>query len=252
VRRLVLAMLMSGCAAYGSAVLITSPNQLLTTDVMNWSQLGGDQAAVASNFFAYTSSLTGSTFVDTVSVRMNGAAGGRQLQAGTDWAAGQGFDNNDALLQTSSTGTNGDGPITFGLNGSYGVGAYVDTGDAVGQFTARIQAFSGINTVLLDTKITSDNTGDPLFVGALDTKSDISRLVVSLFVNGVQDNNIVIDKLLFQNQAGSPLPVTLTPLAPITQPAPVSAVPEPGAISLMLLGCLGLVYKGRNRFRKGC
>jgi len=246
-------MLMSTCTAYGSAILITSPNQLYSTDVLNWSQLGGDQAAVASNFFAYTTSLTGSTFVDTVSVKMASGAG-RTLQAGTDWAAGNGFDNNDALLQTSSDGTRGSGPITLGLNGSFGVGAYIDTGDAVGQFTARIQAFTGINTVLLDTTVKSDLSGDPLFIGALDTKADITRLVLSLYVNGVVDNNIIIDKLLFQNQAGSPPPVIFnTPLAPpITLPAQVDPVPEPGAISLMLLGCLGLIYKGRNRFRKGC
>jgi len=241
---------MSSCTAYGGAILVTSPNQLYSTDALTWSQLGGDQAAVASNFFAYTTSLTGSTFVDTVSVKMS-AGTGRVLQAGTDWSAGNGFDDNDALLQSSADGTRGSGPITFGLNGSFGVGAYVDTGDAVGQFTARIQAFTGINTVLLDTRVTSTN-GDPLFIGALDTKADITRLVLSLYVNGVADNNIIIDKLLFQNQAGSPPPVIVNlPLAlPIFQPAAADPAPEPGAISLMLLGCLGLIYKGRNRFRK--
>lgn len=251
-RRLILSVLLSSCTAYGGAILVTNPNQIYSTDVLNWSQLGADKTSVWSNFFAYTSSVDpSSSFVDTVSGRLT-SGNGRVMQAGVDWTASGGIQANDALLQTSSTGTNGTGPLTLSMSGSYGVGAYIDS-DGVGAFTARIQAFSGLNSVL-DTTVTSSN-GDAIFLGVLDTKADITRVVYSLMSApvGFSTGDFVMDKILFQNSASAPLsspPITApssAPLAPISTAA--DPAPEPGSIGLMIIGCVALGFKFRKRLR---
>ena len=241
-KQLVYALLLSSCSIYASPILVTSASQLNMTDVLDWSQFGGDKTSIAQNFYGSTSSLTDSGNSISVSGKFaNGS--GTILSAGTDALSGPGIDNNDALLSTKTGGAQ-DG-ISLSFAGAYGAGGYLEL-PSLGQFTAHIQAFSGMNSVL-DMSVKSDLAGDPLFVGVLDTKADITRVVYSLvnLQNGlVSTGNFMMDKFYLQNTAQAPplvLPqILVTPLAAVSNP-------EPGMISLMSLGCLAIGWKLRKR-----
>src|SRR5436189_22631 len=81
-----------------------------------------------------------------------------------------------------------------------GIGAYIDAAGA-GAFTARIQVFTGLNSVLDSTlDVKSDDSGDPLFIGALSATSNISKVIFSLTkVTAGSPNDFILDKILFQN-----------------------------------------------------
>lgn len=244
-KRLAYALLLTGCSMYASPILVTSPSQLNMTDVLDWSQFGGDKTSLLqSNFYGSTSSLTGSSFSEMVSGKFT-SGGGTILDAGIDAAQGTGMSANDALLSTN-TGGKTDG-ISLGFAGTYGVGAYLEVPGA-GAFTARIQAYAGLNSVF-DMSV-NGTAGNDIFLGVLDTKSDITRVVYSLtsLVNGVpvtSGGNFIMDSLFFQNTSLAPT-VALPPLVVVVAPA---ATPEPGMMSLMGLGVAVLAWKFRKRSR---
>jgi len=243
VRRLVLALLCSSFPLYAAGILVTDPTKLNVTDTLDWSQFGSDQTSVWQNFFGMTSTLvSGSTFSDSLSGRIQ-YGGGTILKAGVDYQTkpGKGIVNDDALMSTD-----GNGSVTINLGGTYGLGAYIDS-PGIGGFTARIQAFAGMNSVL-DTTVKSNLDGDPLFIGVLDAKSDITRVVFSLMSAppGFTTGNFVLDRILFQNTSVAAVPF-VAPIGPVVS-APVVENPEPGMMSLMALGCVALGIKLRKRF----
>jgi len=242
VRRLVLALLCSSFPLYGAGILVTDATKLNVTDTLNWSQFGSDQSSVWQNFFGMTSTLvSGSTFSDSFAGRIQ-YGGGTILKAGVDYQTtpGKGIINDDALLSTD-----GNGSVTLSLSGTYGIGTYIDS-PGIGGFTARIQAFAGLNSVL-DTTVKSDLAGDPLFIGVLDTKSDITKVIFSLMSAppGFTTGNFVLDRVLFQNTSVAAVPF-VAPIVPLVS-APVLDNPEPGMMSLMALGCVALGLKLRKR-----
>jgi hypothetical protein len=242
VKQLAYALLLSSCSIYASPILVTSPSQLNMTDVLDWSQFGGDKTALQQNFYASTTSMTDSGY--SVSVAGKFANGtGSILSAGTDALSGAGIDSGDALLATN-TGNRPDG-ISLSFAGTYGAGAYLEL-PSLGQFTVRIQAFAGMNSVY-DMAVTSTGT-DPLFVGVLDNKSDITRVVYSLVSmpgsTSSLTGNFMMDKFYLQNTSAAPT-VVLPQI--ITAPVTVADNPEPGMLSLMGLGCLAIGWKLRKR-----
>lgn len=242
-KRFVFALLVASTSAYGSVVGVTDPTTIPITkaDVINWGQqLGGDQSSFSQTFF-----LDSNTYGQFMG-RLAGGSG-TVLVAGTDAAAGNGISAGDDLLATS-----GNAPVTFYLPSVYGVGAFIQ-GAGASQFTARIQAFAGVNTVL-DTTLTSDAAGDPLFLGVSDSSAQITKVVYSLtsVAAGLSTGSFTMDSLLIENQAiltGPPPPVTPLPLPiPVNSPQSLDPTPEPGTVSLLAGGLLilGVALKKRR------
>jgi len=237
VRRLSFAILIASTSVYGAAVVVTDPSLIKTTDVVNWStQIGGDQTPVGQTFFV------DSTNYESIAGHLDNGAGSIVV-AGKDGPSGNGISAGDDLLAT-----NGNAPLTFYLQSPvYGLDAYIDTLGG-SQFTARIQAFSGLNSVF-DMSVKSDGSGDPLFLGVSDTISEITKVVYSLTAApaGFTTGNFVLDTLMIQNQFLSmqapapPPPVQVFPLAG------VGTAPEPRTSVLLGAGLLALALTLRRR-----
>jgi hypothetical protein len=217
-------------------VLVTDASMLNTSaDYVNWvSQYGPDHTSVLQNFYV------GSTMGDFIKGHLDYGKGTIAV-AGTDWknatavndsanTADPGISAKDDLLWTND-GLSGTGPLTLTFNNSpvYGAGAFIQA-DGFATFTARIQAFSGFNTVL-DMMVTSDSKGDAVFLGVSDDTQEITRIVYSI-VNaprGMSPGDFAIDTLYIQNGT------LAAPLAP-----PATTVPEPGMFSLVGIALTGM------------
>jgi hypothetical protein len=214
---------------------VTSPDQLNSTDIVDWKQLGPNNTNVSQNFFAMTTPTTaGSTYTELVSGRLDAGFGKIKLAS----VANGSIDKNDTLLST-----NDNGPVTLNFSQSWGIGTYIDAADG-GQFTARIQAYAGINSVL-DLTLSSNLAGDPIFMGVLDTQQELTSVTYSLtnVATGSQ-TNFILDKIMFQNTSQARAPIVFAPLV-ISQLSVDN--PEPGALSLMMLGFAALGWKLRSR-----
>lgn len=235
-RRLVFAFLVGSSSVYGSAILVTDPSAFKTVDVVNWSQYS-DQTPLTQAFSA------GSFFNDNVNGSFATAPGGSIVVAGTDVKTKGAITDGDSLVATG-----GDAPLTLSTGMSdpvYGMGAYIE-GNGPGQFTVRIQAFVGVSSVL-DTTVTSDASGDPVFVGAGDVAKEITSVVYSLSAApaGYKTGDFLLDTLLLQKapflslQGGLPGPAPLPPLA--------TGAPEPGMTPLMAAALLILGFMLKKR-----
>jgi len=232
VKRLFFAFFLASISVYGSIILATTPTVMNTTDVVNWAQLGADQASVSQTFMA------GSSMNDSIVGELSSGPG-TILVAGTDWGSGNGVAVGDSLLLTSGD-SSANGPLTIMSMPNYGEGAYIE-GYGVGQFTANIQAFAGFNSVL-DMSVTSDAAGDPLFIGVSDSTAEITKVVFSLTsaAAGRSTGDFVLDSLLIEDRPGGVLPPVV-----VTQS---SVGPEPGTAILLgaALMSLGLKLKRRK------
>jgi len=229
-RRTIFAFFCVSSSLFGNAVLITNPQGLSNTDVVDWSQFLPDQVNLGPMFNG------GSTYNDSVFGQLSNSAGSATIMiAGQNFAAKGGFQANDALVSTDS-GTAPGGTLTLSFTPQFGGGTYIE-GEGGKQFTARIQAFAGFSSVL-DTTVTSDAAGDPIFLGAEDTSSDITKIVYSLTANaGGSLGDFVIDRFMVGNVYVGPL----DPPPPLA-PAP-AGVPEPGFSVLVGFALLFIGWK---------
>jgi len=248
VKRVLITLFCASTCAYGNAVLVgpTLANTpfATTTDFVSWAQLG--TGATGVSFTAYSSdneSVTG-TFTNGTS-KINGTVVD-SCTKNCGFTANADIASTDALILTGS-GTSDSAPVSFSLptyEATYGMGAYIEmangsNADADTQFTIRIQAFAGVNSVLSSTSlVTSDAAGDPIFVGVSDVAKEITKVVYSLVdVNGNPiAGNFVVGKLYLDEaySAINPLPQQ-------------SSVPEPGAMFLAGPALLALVAGFRKR-----
>jgi len=217
---------------------VTDPTIFSSNNFVDWSQFGGDQTGLSSSFIAYSQN----------NQQINGSfdtSGGTVLSAGTDWGTspmgtpGGGFQGGDALL-TNEDGRGNPGGMKMGFSSAmYGAGAFVQ-GEGGSQFTVTIQAFSGVNSVLNST-VTSDAAGDPMFVGVSSTLGQITSLIYTL-KTGLSAENFVIGKLYLQDSPFAAQPTNTPPV--VFGPLTVGPSPEPATTGLMALALLALGFYG--------
>ena len=144
------------------------------------------------------------------------------------WAPGPGFAPGNFVLWAENGNGAGSGPLSLSFLHVFGAGLYIQA-TAAGQFTAQIMVYNGA-TLLATLSELSNANGDGIFIGALDTVSDITRIVVSLASCsgfGADCNDFGVNSLLL-NTIGR-------------------TVPEPMSLSLLLLGAAGLAFFRRSR-----
>jgi len=228
VKRFLVAILCSSASLYGSAILVTDPNTLNTSDVVNWAQLGIGE--VSPTFFASTTdweSLSGRAPSGTAFVTKAGAL-----------ATGPVAANDDLLVSGAGTASN-PSSLTLSFNSPVnGAGAYVENVDVGAAFTVRIQAFDGVSSVLSTVGlVSSDATGDPIFVGVSDLSTEITKLIFTITdANGNPvAGSFALDKLYVQNVYTAP------------QQDPPAQVPEPGVTLLVGPALLAVVFGVKKR-----
>ena len=184
-----------------------------SNDSVLWSQLGADATILAASVKA--TSGTG------VAVNVN-FAGSNSLASAVcaasptcSWS-GTGFAAGDRIIWTANAAAGGNGPVTLAFGTSVsGAGALIQA-DEPGQFVGQIQAFNG-STLLGSFSVTSNASGDAVYVGILDqTGPNITSVTFSLTACGSGDANCVLSDLgldtVFLNVgSGSSTTVTLTP-----------------------------------------
>jgi hypothetical protein len=228
VKVILLGTCLLSAAAYATGVisLANSPAAMGANDSVAWGQLGGDGAMVANTFSATSSNLESITGAFSTTTGMVVTAGG------PSWPASGAFASGDALLWSFDGGANkGTGPLSISFPTGFAAGAAIQA-DAMGQFTAQIQLYSGLTSLGTET-VTSDINGDAIFIGAVDTVAEVTSAVFSLTAEGSGNdtaNNLgdfTIDTLSLQDFD--------------------SSAPEPGSIFL-LGGSLGILgYRLRRR-----
>jgi hypothetical protein len=212
---LCLGAIVSATASFaGIVTLVTSPAPW-SNDSVTWGQLGADQSIIPNQFSA--TSMGG----DSINGKFGGTTG-IVLTAGSSWTPLTGaFANGDMLIWSfDSNGNAGTGPVTLQFPVGFGAGAVIQP-DALGPFTAQVELFNGL--IPLGSVTLTSNTGDAIFIGALDTTAEVTSAVFSLTAAGTSPNNstnnlgdFALDTLFLENAVSS-------------------GAPEPG--SLVLLGC---------------
>ena len=222
---------LAGASAYGAPVLITSLGALSANDSVSLAQLGIDQTVLGSSFSATSAgslAITGSF--------ANGAGSIISVvcpaSPSCSWIpSGAGFNAGDSLIVTSDGVGGSTGPLTLGFSSLFGAGLEIQV-DVPGTFTARIQAFNGLNPLTGVLTESSNGSGDPLFIGVLDTLPDITGITIGLSSCGgfgCNVNDFAVDTLFLKTNA-------------------VSGVPEPSSAMLLALGLLALAgWRERKR-----
>jgi len=243
-KRFLLSLICASSTLYGSAIVVTNPALVHTSDILDWAQLGSAGSLVYTNSYLLSSGDAGT---EMAGARLANGTGMIETAcaSGCGFQANSGIAANDALLLTTN-GYSKSAPITLSVMPAYGLGTYLQeataTGDAGGQFTARIQAYAGVSSVL-DASVTSDAAGDAVFLGVSDTARELTKVIFSMTDSNGKATNFVLDTVYIQNT------VALAP--PPLRPLIADGAPEPGVISLFGSGLLALAFGFRKRAARG-
>jgi len=239
---LVLALCPSISAFADIITLETTPAGLGSNDSTSWSQLGADATTLTGPFSATSGlgvgvtgnfNITPADNTGLVAVVCPSAPSCSWTTSGTGMNAGDtdiwAFDPNAA--GGSGAGT---GPLSLAFSsGLFGAGAYIE-GDTGGQYTAAIQAFGVSGSLGAAQTVTSDGSGDPVFIGLLDsTAADITKIQFSLTSCASGCTNLgdfAIDTLQMTDAT--------------------SAAPEPSSLLLLGGGLFGMGWALRRKSLK--
>ena len=199
-----LGMLACSMSLYGSVTLQTSAAGLGANDSATFDALGPDGTTVANSFNLTTAANKNVAGTLTGNQGMLAVVGG-------SWSGASGdFTGNESLLWAydNTAGVNaGSGPVSFSFPSVFGGGAAIQADDP-GAFTASISVYDG-GSLLASFTESSDANGDAIFIGALSTSADITRMVFDLTASSAGDiHDFAIGTLSFQNapSTGAPEP----------------------------------------------
>jgi hypothetical protein len=166
-----LAGFLIGTPAFAALITVSTPGQLGSNDSTNWSQLGSDGTLIIGQFSATSVLGIGVTGNFTSSDNQGLVATVCPASPQCSWVtSGTGMNGGDTNVWAFDNGAGaGTGPIVLNFTtGILGAGAWVQA-DAVGTFTAKIEAFDNNGTSLGWFTTTSDPGGDPVFMGVLES-----------------------------------------------------------------------------------
>ncbi len=160
---IVLSILAAGLVRADTLNKIVAASSQNANDSLAWSQAGADGKILPASIslrtatgIAATAALAGPNSIVSVACSANPCS----------WT-GTGFTAGHSLLWTSDAGNGSNGPVTLNFSKSIaGAGTYIQA-DMPGPFTAQIQVYNG-STSLGSYTLSSDNNGDPLYLGAVD------------------------------------------------------------------------------------
>jgi centrosomal CEP192-like protein/HYDIN/CFA65/VesB family protein len=192
---------------------VTSKTGQGSNDSVLWSQLGADATVLGTT--VSVKSGTG-VAVNVSFAGVNSLASAVCAASPTCSWSGTGFAAGDRIIWTADAAAGGNGPVSLSFGTSVsGAGALIQA-DEPGQFVAQIQAFNG-STLLGSFSVTSNASGDAVYVGILDkTGPNITSVTFSLTACGSADANCVfsdfgLDTVFLNVGSGSSTTVTLTP-----------------------------------------
>jgi hypothetical protein len=228
---ILLAGLLGGTAYAGTLTLETSAIALGANDTVLWGQLGSDSTALSNTFSATSagSLSVGGSF---------SASTGEVVDVGASWGPANGsFADGDAVLWAND-GNSGTGPISLTFPTVRGAGASIQYDVPNVMFTATLQLFNG-GSSLGSVSETSDAAGDAIFIGALDTVSEVTRALFSVTPATTAGNP-------YNNPSGDFALDTLN----LTTPSNSPSAPEPGSVFLFGCGMVALFLTLRRRLSR--
>ncbi len=147
---------------------------LYVADSVLWAQLGLSMPLGQT----FTATGVNSVVVNGAFSNLGGGTTCEILGSNCFWPQGAGFSVNESLIWAEDISGSGTGPLMFTFLPLHGAGAFVQSvGDL--KFTAKLNAFNG-NSLLGSNLVTSNDQGDPLFLGVVDSTAEITGLEFSL------------------------------------------------------------------------
>jgi len=240
---LILALCPSIPAFADIITLETTPAGLGSNDSTIWSQLGADATTLSGPFSATSGLGVGVTGNFTATDNTGLVAVVCPSNPSCSWStSGAGMNAGDTDIWAFDPNAGGGagagtGPISLAFSsGLFGAGAYIE-GDTSGQYTASIQAFGVSGSLGAAQTVTSDGSGDPVFIGLLDsTAADITKIQFSLTSCATGCTNLgdfAIDTLQMKDATSAP-----------------SGVPEPSSLLLLGGGLIGMGWARRRKSSK--
>jgi hypothetical protein len=225
--------LLAGPAA-ADTIQVGSAAALTATDFIDWGQVrvldtGGSAVAKASPL--------GVTSNQGLSASISDGSAFTGLVEGTDWFGN--FNVGDNVLYTGDAIDPTAYATAFTIEFATavgGLGLQITPADYL-DFGASLEVFNGATSLGLFT-VTGANLGagdgTAPFLGALTDGANITRAIFTLTSNA--DAGLGVNRLLLAGGSG-------------TTPPPPNPVPEPGTLSLVIIGAAGMVARRRLSLR---
>ena len=155
------------------ASFVLSLNLLDPNDLVSWSRLGDPGSGISTAFS--TDSVAGVQVFGNFAQPRGGTVAEVCPAANCNYAAAPGFQTGDFLIWTEDADGNGTGPLTMVFSRPVqGAGVYLQV-TAPSIFAAEITEIAASNT---NSYSALSTTGDPLFLGVLDSAPDITGITV--------------------------------------------------------------------------